>query len=164
VANNSPLRVEDVRQIPVRRATPADAADVAQLLHDFNVEFETPTPGVEFLSGRLAELIEAGEMDALVAGDGPEGVGVLRFRPALWSDSLDAYLEELYVVPKRRDQGIGTALMDAAMALARERGAGLMSINVDEEDVDTRRFYERLGFRNHEGNPEERMFFYEREL
>jgi ribosomal protein S18 acetylase RimI-like enzyme len=152
------------RDVGVRRATAADAGDVARLLHDFNLEFETPTPGVEFLTGRLAKLIGAGEMDALLAGGGPEGVAVLRFRPALWSESLDAYLEELYVVPDRRGQGIGSALMAAAMALAREREAGLMSINVDEEDVDARRFYERLGFRNHAGNPEERMFFYEREL
>jgi GNAT superfamily N-acetyltransferase len=156
--------VPDVTDTTVRRATTADAGDVARVLHDFNVEFGDTTPGVEFLTRRFAKLIETGEMDALLAGGGPEGVAVLRFRPALWSESLDAYLEELYVVPDRRGQGIGTALMAAAMALARGRDAGLMSINVDEEDVDTRRFYERLGFRNHEGNPEERMFFYEREL
>ena len=40
-----------------------------------------------------------------------------------------------------------------------------MQIGVDEPDVDTRRFYERLGFRNHDPeDPSARMFFYEREL
>jgi hypothetical protein len=30
---------------PVRLATPGDADDLARLLHDFNVEFDTPSPG-----------------------------------------------------------------------------------------------------------------------
>jgi GNAT superfamily N-acetyltransferase len=93
------------------------------------------------------------------------GVAVLRFWPSLWSTGVIAYLEELYVVPDRRDQGIGGAIMATAMDLARERHADEMYIGVDEPDVDARRFYERLGFRNHaEGDPSARMFFYEREL
>jgi len=41
----------------VRRADPRDAPVVAALLHDFNLEFETPTPGVEVLAGRLEVLL-----------------------------------------------------------------------------------------------------------
>jgi GNAT superfamily N-acetyltransferase len=155
-----------VRAPEVRPATAGDAPVVARLLHDFNLEFETATPGVELLTQRCATLLEAGEMTVLLAGEPADGLAVLRFRPSIYSETLDAYLEELYVVPDRRGQGIGGALMDRAMSLARERGAGRMDINVDEEDVDTRRFYERLGFRNYDpdGDPSERMFFYEREL
>jgi ribosomal protein S18 acetylase RimI-like enzyme len=148
----------------VRAATPEDAEVVAELLDAFNVEFETPTPGVEFLARRCEALLAAREMTVLLAGEPPDGLAVLRFRQSIYAENLDAYLEELYVVPGRRGQGIGGALMREAMALARERGAGRMDINVDEEDVDARRFYERLGFRNHSGDPMERMFFYEREL
>jgi len=51
------------------------------------------------------------------------------------------------------------------MQLSRERGATEMQIGVDEPDIHARRFYERLGFRNHDAdNPSARMFFYEREL
>jgi hypothetical protein len=39
-----------------------------------------------------------------------------------------------------------------------------MHINVDEEDTDTRRFYERHGFRNMLPGSDYRMLFYEREL
>ncbi len=55
--------------VEVRQATPADAGDVARLLHDFNTEFGDPTPDVGFLTKRLAELIGAGEVDVLLAGD-----------------------------------------------------------------------------------------------
>jgi GNAT superfamily N-acetyltransferase len=155
-----------VRAPEVRPATADEAEVVARLLHDFNREFGTPTPGVEFLARRCARLIDEDEMIALLSGDPAEGLAVLRFRPSIYGETLDAYLEELYVVPDRRGQGIGGALMERAMSLARERGAGRMDINVDEEDVDARRFYERLGFRNYDpdGDPNERMFFYEREL
>ncbi|WP_082049672.1 hypothetical protein [Arthrobacter sp. SPG23] len=50
-----------------RRATPADAATVAQLLHDFNTEFETPTPGTAELTSRLSLLL-AGD-DVVIDGE-----------------------------------------------------------------------------------------------
>ena len=148
-----------------RLAGPDNAEILARMLHDFNVEFGTPTPGVEFLVSRCRELIESGEATVVLGGDPPLGFGVLFFRPSLWSEGLEVYLAELYVVPDRRDEGIGGAIMATAMELSRERGATDMQIGVDESDIDTRRFYERLGFRNHDpDDPSARMFFYEREL
>src|ERR1043165_2498873 len=38
------------REIQIRLAEGRDAADVARLLHDFNVEYSEPTPGVEELT------------------------------------------------------------------------------------------------------------------
>lgn len=151
--------------ITTRLATPDDAEIVATMLHDFNVEFGTPTPGVAFLIDRCRELIDAEETTIVLGGEPPLGLGVLFFRPSLWSQGLEVYLAELYVVPDHRDEGIGGAIMATAMELSRERGAMEMQIGVDEPDVDTRRFYERLGFRNHDPeDPTARMFFYEREL
>jgi GNAT superfamily N-acetyltransferase len=148
-----------------RLATPDDAEAVARMLHDFNTEFDTPTPGVEFLTGRFRTLLASGDVTVILAGDEPLGLAVLRFRQSIWAEGTDSYLEELYVLPDRRDQGIGGAIMAMAMDLARERDAVEMHINVDEPDIDTRRFYERLGFRNHDPeDPDARMFFYEREL
>jgi GNAT superfamily N-acetyltransferase len=148
-----------------RLATPGDAEIVAHMLHDFNVEFDTPTPGVEFLVSRCRELIDAEETTIVLGGEPPLGLGVLFFRPSLWSQGFEVYLAELYVVPDRRDEGIGGAIMATAMELSRARGATDMQIGVDEPDVDTRRFYERLGFRHHDpDDPSARMFFYEREL
>ena len=148
-----------------RLATPDDAEIVARMLHDFNVEFDTPTPGVEFLVSRCRELIDAEETTIVLGGEPPLGLGVLFFRPSLWSQGFEVYLAELYVVPDRRGEGVGGAIMATAMELSRARGATDMQIGVDEPDVDTRRFYERLGFRHHDpDDPSARMFFYEREL
>lgn len=148
--------------LSVRAATPADAGVVARLLHDFNVEFDTPTPPVPDLTRRMAGLLAESEMVVLLGGSGPEGVAVLRFRPAIWSEGEECYLAELYVVPDRRGQGLGRALMNAALETARGRGADTMDIGVDEPDVPARRLYESLGFTRFTGS--DLMFVYEREL
>jgi len=146
----------------VRVADATDAERIAQLLHDFNTEYGDPTPGPEKLAERVRELSAAGEITVLLAAG---GLAVLRFRPSLWKEALDAYLEELYVVPGRRGQGIGRALMNRAIEVARERGAGDMHLGTSEDDVAARKLYESLGFDNHEQGPDGPvMYFYEREV
>ena len=148
----------------MRRATPDDALVVASLLHDFNEEFETPTPGVEVLAGRLAQLLDGDDVVALLAPEPPAAVALMTFRPNVWYAGPVALLDELYVRPDLRGRGIGSALLTRACALARDRGAGLMEINVDEGDVDARRFYERYGFSGTEPGGTDRMLYYERAL
>ena len=57
-----------------RRASPADAATVAEMLHAFNTEFDTPTPTVDVLTERLRRLLAGEDMVALLAGDPPTAV------------------------------------------------------------------------------------------
>ena len=45
-----------------------------------------------------------------------------------------------------------------------QRGAELLEINVDGEDTDARRFYERHGYANTEPGQDEPMLYYYREL
>ena len=149
----------------VRRAELADADAVGRLLHDFNTEYDDITPGPDALAERVRELIASGETIVLLAGGGPEGLAVLRFRPALWTSGLECYLAELYVVPDRRGQGLGRALMETALAVAREQGADSMDLGTGDDDVAARALYESLGFSNREGKPDGPVnYFYEREL
>jgi ribosomal protein S18 acetylase RimI-like enzyme len=149
----------------VRPATAADAADIGRLLHDFNTEYDEPTPGPERLAQRIEALMAAGDTAVLLGGAGPDGLAVMRFRPSIWSEALECYLAELYVVPARRGQGLGRALMNAAMELARETGADYMDLGTSEDDVAARALYESLGFSNREGKPDGPInYFYEREL
>jgi GNAT superfamily N-acetyltransferase len=149
----------------VRVAEPEDAEAIGRLLHDFNVEFDEPTPSADVLATRVRRLLGAGEITVLLGGVEPHGLALLRFRPSLWKDALDAYLEELYVVPPRRGQGLGRVLMEAAIELARSRGAGDMHLGTSEADVAARALYESLGFVNRERGPDGPIqYFYEREL
>ncbi len=150
----------------VWRATPGDADVVGRLLRDFNAEFETPGPSAEEFSVRLAGLLGRHDLIALLTGarDAPDGLALLTLRLTHYFDGPLAQLEELYVRPTRRDQGIGTALLCEAIHLVRQNGAEEMHINVDEVDVDARRFYERHGFINIEPGHDYRMLCYLQEL
>jgi ribosomal protein S18 acetylase RimI-like enzyme len=149
----------------VRRADVSDAEAVGRLLHDFNTEFGEPTPGPQALAERVRVLLAAGDTQILIAGEGPDGLAVLRFREAIWDAALECYLAELYVVPARRGQGLGRALMEAALDAARAEGATHMDLGTSEDDVAARGLYESLGFSNREGRPDGPVnYFYEREL
>jgi ribosomal protein S18 acetylase RimI-like enzyme len=101
----------------------------------------------------------------LFAGDGPDGLAQFRFLRSIWSTGLDVYLEELYVVPARRGEGIGRALLEATMATGREGGATRIDLNTSETDTAARRLYESVGFTNREGGEGgPSMLYYEREL
>jgi ribosomal protein S18 acetylase RimI-like enzyme len=162
-----PPRQPESSDTTVRRATPGDAEAVARLLHDFQVEFDEPSPGAKALSERYEELIRNRDMTVLLAGEGPDGFAQLRYRPWVYSAGPNAhsYLEELYVVPSLRGQGIGRALLGAAMDAARNEGATHMELGTSEDDTAARALYESLGFTNREGRPDGPvMLFYEREL
>lgn len=149
----------------MRIAGPSDVDSIGRLLHRFNREFGEPTPSPSALAGRFRMLLEGGDTLVLLAGDGPDGVAVLRFRLSIWSSGFECYLAELYVVPGFRRLGIGRALMGAALREAKAWGADRMEIGVDEPDEDARRLYESLGFSNRVGDPDGPvMFVYEREL
>jgi len=149
----------------VRLAGRDDAGPIGQLLYDFNREFDEPTPAPAALAQRLRQLIEGGDTLVLLAGDGPDGLTVLRFRSAIWSTGLECYLAELYVTPAKRGQGLGRALMEAALREARTRGADTMDIGVDEVDLAARHLYQSLGFTNRAGGADgPLMYVYEREL
>jgi ribosomal protein S18 acetylase RimI-like enzyme len=146
------------------QATADDAEDVARLLHDFNTEFDTPSPGAEVLAARLRVLLAGDETIAILTGTPAVAVALVTLRPNVWYAGHVALLDELYVVPHLRGQGIGSAIVDELVSISRARGVVLIEINVDEDDVDAQRFYERHGFSSTEPGSTERSFYYAREL
>jgi ribosomal protein S18 acetylase RimI-like enzyme len=153
------------RAIPIRRAEPEDADVVARLLHDFNTEYADFTPGVEKLTVNARQMLAAGEMTVLLGGEGPDGLALIRLRRSVWTGGPEAHLQELYVAPRRRRQGIGGALLEATIAFAREAGAKWVDLGTGETDAAARALYESAGFTNREWEPDgPAMLFYEREL
>lgn len=148
----------------VRRATVADADLVAEMLDAFNGEFDTPSPGVAVLAGRLRQLLAGDDLVVLLTGVPAAGVAVLSLRVSVWYDGPVVTLDELYVRPDLRGRRYGHALLTAACELARDRGAETFEINVDGVDVDARRFYEAHGFSNTEPGAEQPMYCYYRDL
>jgi GNAT superfamily N-acetyltransferase len=141
-----------------------DAAEVGRLLHDFNTEFETPTPGARVLGDRLSALLGTESMFAVVAGRPAFAVALVSVRPNVWYEGRVGLLDELYVVPGRRSEGTGSAILELMHDHALALGIDAIEINVDEGDVDAQRFYERHGYSSVEPETNERAFYYFQEL
>jgi GNAT superfamily N-acetyltransferase len=85
-------------------------------------------------------------MDVLVAEVDGEVVGflVLSFVPAL--SGLRALLDDLAVDPAYRRQGIGAALVEAAIQRASRHGATHLLVDTSRGDPIARDFYQACGF------------------
>lgn len=75
----------------------------------------------------------------LVAWDGQAPVGHVHL--------AGGEVGDLWVAPKRRGQGVGTALLAAAEAHARAAGAERLELLTRVDDEPVIRLYERAGFR-----------------
>jgi N-acetylglutamate synthase-like GNAT family acetyltransferase len=56
------------------------------------------------------------------------------------------YMERLAVLPPFRRRGLGKVLVDHVMTTAREVGARRVELGIISDDVELRRWYEKLGF------------------
>ncbi|WP_291056998.1 GNAT family N-acetyltransferase [Herbiconiux sp.] len=159
----------------VRRATATDAAALAALLDAFNREFDAATPGPAVLEARLRILLADDAPGPVPAGVGPAtvaylagepavGFALLTARPNVWYAGPVLLLDELYVVPEHRDQGIGTALLERVTTDAIAAGVSALEIQVDEPDTAARRFYERHGFTSTDPDTGDRALYYSRDL
>lgn len=154
----------------VETLTPEDddgLADAGRLLRDFNEEYDEPSPEPEALAAILRTRIAEGNATVLLGRDesgGPVGVAAVRLQPSLWSEAMEAYLAELYVVPARRGQGFGRELLTAVLDTSRAAGADYAYLITSEDDRLAQRAYEAAGFRRNEGEGGPIMWAYEQDL
>lgn len=154
----------DAGPATVTLAVGAEALSAAgRLLHDFNAEYDVATPGAAAIAARLDHLVAGGGTEVLLVGEA-QGVGVLRFRPSLWSLADECHLAELYVVPAQRGRGSGRALLRACVDRAVMRRCDLIDLATSESDVAARHLYESEGFRRTEGEAGPVTFHYEHDL
>ncbi len=75
-------------------------------------------------------------------GDRVAAFAVWHHHVASWSDRDDCYLEDLFVDPAARGQGVGRALMEDLTTLARTRGFGRLYWHTDQENRRARALYD----------------------
>lgn len=132
----------------IRAARPGDEAALFELIREL-AEFERLT---HLVTGSPAELGrdlfgEHPVAEALLAERDSVALGFALFfrsystfltRPGL-------YLEDLYVRESERGRGIGKALLERVIAIARERGAGRLEWSVLDWNARAIAFYEKMG-------------------
>jgi ribosomal protein S18 acetylase RimI-like enzyme len=129
-------------------AAPGDAEHLARLLRELaQIEWEEPPPPD---TDRNVARAVRGHWDGhlLVAREEqrPLGLCVLVEAPALAEGTVQLVLDDIYVEPSARRRGLGSALVRAALAIARARSAAIVWLSVDPANGPARRLYERHGF------------------
>ena len=139
-----------------RDAEQQDLPAIAALLADD--ELGAARDGIQHLAAyaQALEAIQAQRGNALVVAVlDAEVVGMLQLTliPGLSRGGmLRAQIESVRVSGKHRRRRIGHALIEHAIALARDARCGLVQLTTDKQRSDALRFYERLGFKaSHEG-------------
>lgn len=84
-------------------------------------------------------------------GSGPKSkpVGLVHLYPTYSSLSLrpQLILSDLFVIPEARRKGVGEALMNRALNLARDSGADSLLLETATDNSTAQRLYERLGYK-----------------
>jgi GNAT superfamily N-acetyltransferase len=94
------------------------------------------------------EPLHGGAWLALAGGE-PAGYGVLCCGFSLEYGGRDAFVDELFVLPAWRDQGIGGLILDAMESACREQGIAALHLEIDHDNPDGMRLYQRRGFVDH---------------
>ncbi len=127
----------------IRPMIEADAGRVAELTTQLGYPVDAET-----LVSRLAEVRTRPADELLVAVDADDlPVGWIHVaRLALLEASALACINGLVVDEDRRSEGIGAALVAAAEAWARDRGATKIMVRSRSTRMRAHRFYERIGY------------------
>lgn len=86
-----------------------------------------------------------GQNEVLVARDDGEIIGHVQIVDA--GDAGSFELKSLAVTPARQGEGLGRALVAAAITHCRERGGRRLIVSTATADIGNLRFYQRQGFR-----------------
>jgi GNAT superfamily N-acetyltransferase len=134
--------------VAIRPATPADVPALLALIRELAV-YERMEDRVDATEALLAEGLFGARpsAEALLAQDDGEAVGY-----ALWFTTFSTFLarpgiwlEDLFVVPARRRDGIGRALLGRVAAVAVERGCGRLEWSALDWNEPALAFYRSLG-------------------
>jgi GNAT superfamily N-acetyltransferase len=72
------------------------------------------------------------------------GFAIHQHHPSTWVMGEDCYMEDLFVAPAARGQGLGEALIADLVALARTRGWHRLYWHTDATNATARRLYDRF--------------------
>ena len=139
-------------EIAIEPATVAHAAALLPLVSRFYEEENYPFDEDHTRRALLELLEEPSRGRVWIAADHDRIVGyfVLTLGWSLEYLGLDAFVDELYVLPEYRGRGVGTrafAVMDKA---CRELGVRALHLEVERDNERAQQLYRNMGFEGHD--------------
>jgi GNAT superfamily N-acetyltransferase len=135
-----------VRIEAATEASPQVHSALARLLPQLNAALPVPT------MERLRAIVADPAVTLLLARDGDEIVGtatVIVYTTPFW---VKARLDDVVVDETARGKGVGEALVNACLDVARSRGAQVAELQSGVRREAANRLYPRMGFKRRESN------------
>ena len=135
-----------------RFARVSDINGLLPLMHDFYLFERLPYQETR-LRHLLTKLIEDENLGRLILfEDSIQVVGymALGFGFSLEFHGRDCFIDEFYVKPERRQQGIGQAAVEFALQTCRDVGIKAVHLEADHFNERGHEFYKRFGFKDHD--------------
>nr|WP_295737185.1 GNAT family N-acetyltransferase [uncultured Acidocella sp.] len=133
--------------LTTRRATPADTDLFLQMCRDFHLEDGSPLD--EAGEATIAHIC-AGEALApaflLEHKGAPAGFFVLTLGYSVENGGTDGFIDDIYLIPALRGQGLGRQAVDLAIAAAREVGIRVLLLEVEAHNERAYSLYRKMGF------------------
>ncbi len=131
----------------ISHAAPADLDALARLFDAYR-QFYGQTSDLEGARDWLRSRLRFGESKVLVARQSDAVVGFTQLYPSFSSVRMARswILNDLFVLPATRRQGVARALLDASAAFAREDGAAVISLETSRANDAARATYRAAGW------------------
>jgi GNAT superfamily N-acetyltransferase len=133
-----------MNNISIRFATPDDAGIIFELVHAL-AEYERLAEEVVSTPDDFRKILERStqSVEILLAENevGPIGFALFFENYSTFLGKPGIFLEDLFVLPEHRKSGIGTALLERILAIAKERNCGRVDWNVLDWNESAIQFY-----------------------
>lgn len=129
--------------VSVRRAQPADAAGVADLVNRAYAIEAFFVDGDRTSADEIRAMMDRGEFIVL---EGERGGSISSLVAAVYVEAR-GYFGMLSVLPERQGLGLGTRMVRIAEAICEARGATTMHIRIINLREELARWYRSLGYR-----------------
>lgn len=139
-----PLQVETHLRLATGNETPL----VYRLMEDYYHEVKSPRHPKKhrWAVERLVDNPAVGRLWLVMVGADVVGYLVLSLGYSLEMGGLEAFLDDIYLIPQARGHGIGRSATHLALIQAAQLGARAVHVEVERRNQKVRNLYRHLGF------------------
>ena len=132
----------------IRLCEPDDTTRIVPLIQAQVAAAGRYAPDPDTLGELVHALLISQFSDFLLAEVDGQALGVLQinYRLSTWEVAPYAVIEDFYLAPQLRGQGVGPRMLDYACGRAEARGSAFVEATMRPEDRAARRLYEQFGF------------------
>jgi len=137
-----------VSNFSIRNVTASDMQDLSSLIKGFRDHLMAQSPVDSDIDLHLPRAMHDPSIEFACAWLEDRAVGFtqMRFFTSIWASGIEAYLDDVFVIPSARRQKVGRSLLRHVLARAEARHAVRVSLKTNERNESAQALYSAAGF------------------